>query len=348
MKPFRSSEEMLDAHELMFGEAGRQCAEVVLKWAGTLFAVPLNTLNIRVVLAPVEIGPYNRHTGYCCDGGEGKAALWDRGRSSWDRTRARPRPDLRRSCRGRSPRTLAGCEVNRRTASARLIAPRSRDQWPSRCRPKPASLKQVRVGASVAQADDAVRVVEHPADRVLVAVQELRGEHRLQVVGEGDVEHRVERVAAVGAGDRGDAALLVPAEIGSHRLDDMDLVPFAVEEAKRRRRLQLGADGVAERAVGEHRLELAARAAERRLPARQAFDRIRRREGEVHRQRTARDLAEQAVAARVGGGDGVEVVEHRLGAMLLWSSAATITGRPVAAASDSRNATFVCAPLVSM
>jgi hypothetical protein len=32
MKPFRSTEEML-AHELMFGSAGRQCAEIVLKWA---------------------------------------------------------------------------------------------------------------------------------------------------------------------------------------------------------------------------------------------------------------------------------------------------------------------------
>jgi hypothetical protein len=74
MKPFRSSEEMLDAHEAMFGEAGRQCAEVVLKWATTLFAVPLEVLNIRIVLAPVELGPYNRHAGYCY-GGEGKGAL---------------------------------------------------------------------------------------------------------------------------------------------------------------------------------------------------------------------------------------------------------------------------------
>src|SRR4029077_1678533 len=74
MKPFRSSEAMLDAHEAMFGEAGRQCAEVVLKWATTLFAVPLEVLNIRVVLAPVELGPYNRHAGYCY-GGEGKGAL---------------------------------------------------------------------------------------------------------------------------------------------------------------------------------------------------------------------------------------------------------------------------------
>jgi len=64
VKPFRSPQEMLRAHELMFGEAGRQCAGVVLKWATTLFAVPLDNLNIRVVLAPVELGPYNRHNGY--------------------------------------------------------------------------------------------------------------------------------------------------------------------------------------------------------------------------------------------------------------------------------------------
>jgi hypothetical protein len=64
MKPFRSAAEMLDAHELMFGMAGRRCAELVVKWATTLFAVPLDSLNIRVVLAPIELGPYNRHAGY--------------------------------------------------------------------------------------------------------------------------------------------------------------------------------------------------------------------------------------------------------------------------------------------
>jgi hypothetical protein len=64
MKPFRTREQMLDAHELMFGAAGRRCAEIVLRWAETLFAVPLDALNIRIVLAPVELGPYNRHVGY--------------------------------------------------------------------------------------------------------------------------------------------------------------------------------------------------------------------------------------------------------------------------------------------
>ena len=64
MKPFASADEMLAAHELMFGPAGRICAELVLRWAPNLFAVPLDPLAVRVVLAPVEIGPYNRHVGY--------------------------------------------------------------------------------------------------------------------------------------------------------------------------------------------------------------------------------------------------------------------------------------------
>ena len=74
MKPFQSPHQMLDAHEQMFGEAGRQCAEIVLRWARDLFAVPLDVLNIRVVLAPIELGPYNRHSGYCA-GGEGQGAF---------------------------------------------------------------------------------------------------------------------------------------------------------------------------------------------------------------------------------------------------------------------------------
>jgi len=64
MKPFQSPKEMLDTNRCSV--AGRQCAEIVLRWAGTLFAQPLDALNIRVVLAPVELGPYNRHAGGNC------------------------------------------------------------------------------------------------------------------------------------------------------------------------------------------------------------------------------------------------------------------------------------------
>jgi hypothetical protein len=78
MMPFQSPDEMLTAHALMFGDAGRQCAEVVLKWAATLFAVPLEVLNIRVVLAPIELGPYNRHVGYAYERGQGAFILGNR------------------------------------------------------------------------------------------------------------------------------------------------------------------------------------------------------------------------------------------------------------------------------
>jgi hypothetical protein len=42
----------------------------VLKWSATSFAVPLDGLNVRVVLAPIELGPYNRHAGYQYGEGE--------------------------------------------------------------------------------------------------------------------------------------------------------------------------------------------------------------------------------------------------------------------------------------
>jgi hypothetical protein len=70
MKPFKSPKQMLDAHEAMFGEAGRFAAETALAWARKLFAVPVDPLSVRIILAPVEMGPYNRHTGYCFDGAE--------------------------------------------------------------------------------------------------------------------------------------------------------------------------------------------------------------------------------------------------------------------------------------
>ena len=49
-----------------------------MRRAGTLFAVALDALNIRVVLAPIEIGPYNRHAGYHYEPGEGAFILGNR------------------------------------------------------------------------------------------------------------------------------------------------------------------------------------------------------------------------------------------------------------------------------
>ena len=174
------------------------------------------------------------------------------------------------------------------------------------------------VGAGVAQADDAVRVVQHAADRLFVAVEQLRGEDGAQVFGDGQVEHHVERVAALGARDVGHVHLLEPRVRGQCHLDHLDLVPFIVEEPEGRRRREFGAHAVAERRIGEQFFQGFAGQGQRRLPTAQALDRVGRREREVHRQRAARHLAEQPVPARVGRGDGIEVVEHglRVGAVV--------------------------------
>jgi hypothetical protein len=55
----------------MFGEAGRTAATIVLHWAPILFDVPIDPLSVRVVLAPHEMGGYNRHAGYHSGDGAG-------------------------------------------------------------------------------------------------------------------------------------------------------------------------------------------------------------------------------------------------------------------------------------
>jgi len=63
MRRFDSVAEMVAVHEAMFGDAGRYCAEAIVRSA-TAFDEPVDALAIRIMLAPVEIGPYNRHSGY--------------------------------------------------------------------------------------------------------------------------------------------------------------------------------------------------------------------------------------------------------------------------------------------
>ena len=63
MTPFASTDQMIETHERMFGDAGRFCAEALCRYIH-LFDEPFDPLRIRIVLAPVEIGPYNRHYGY--------------------------------------------------------------------------------------------------------------------------------------------------------------------------------------------------------------------------------------------------------------------------------------------
>jgi len=53
---------MISHHALMYGEIGQIAAEAVVRW-GSLWP-GLDALDFRILLAPVELGPYNRHLGY--------------------------------------------------------------------------------------------------------------------------------------------------------------------------------------------------------------------------------------------------------------------------------------------
>ena len=132
--------------------------------------------------------------------------------------------------------------------------------------PEAGVVEEGQVRARVAEADDAVRVVQHAADRLLVAVEQLRGEDRAQVLGERQVEHHVERVRRLARRrSRRCSAARARACARPRDLDHLDLVPLAVEEAEGRRRRELGAHAVAEGAVGQSALER--RAVQRRAPA---------------------------------------------------------------------------------
>jgi len=97
-----------------------------------------------------------------------------------------------------------------------------------------------------------------------------------------------------GLGERADGALLV---LGARRADDAHLVPFAVEDAEMRRLGQLGTDGVAELLFPNFRFERFTFEGQGRLPGFQAFERVGRVQGELHRQRAARDRADQAMSS---------------------------------------------------
>ena len=148
-----------------------------------------------------------------------------------DRTASGRRPGLRFS-RPRSwmPNSLAGWPLRRCTACAVSSTPRSRLQWPSRCRPKPASQKKVRCAPASRQRDVDVGIGQDLADLLVVVVQQLRHEQRVEVLRQREVEDAVERVLAGLLRKIGERRALELAVLLLRRLDDEQLVPFAVEQ----------------------------------------------------------------------------------------------------------------------
>jgi hypothetical protein len=62
IRPFSSADEMVWYHVMLYGSLGQIAAEAVLRWAPLWPGI--NPLDFRIVLAPIELGPYGKHIGY--------------------------------------------------------------------------------------------------------------------------------------------------------------------------------------------------------------------------------------------------------------------------------------------
>jgi len=77
-----------------------------------------------------------------------------------------------------------------RTARSMDMMPRSRTQWPSTCRPAPASQKNSRCAPASESEMSAFVVIQHAGQRGLVGVEQGGDEHGLEILGERKIEQQ--------------------------------------------------------------------------------------------------------------------------------------------------------------
>ena len=143
------------------------------------------------------------------------------------------------------------------------------------------------VGPSVRKAHQAIGVVEHAAHRVFIRIEQRRREYRVQLLGNGEVKHEVQRVLAGFPRQIGNGALFENRMGTVGHFDDLDLIPFAIEQAEIGGGRNLGAHGVAKRLGANGLHEGLALQSQCGLPGLQALDRVGRVQGEIHRERAA-------------------------------------------------------------
>ncbi len=121
-------------------------------------------------------------------------------------------------------RLHVGEEVHGLLERQELVGPTRREQ-----RRRVAERRQhVEVRAGVGRADDDTRVAPRlgpQSPRLRVVAPRRRHEHRAELVGDDDVEHRVERVGAALGGDVGDGAAREALVLGRKGLADLEPVP---------------------------------------------------------------------------------------------------------------------------
>ena len=147
----------------------------------------------------------------------------------------------------------------------------------------------------------------HP---LIDGVKEQPEEGGLQILLQPEVEHHVERVAALLAGDVGDIAIGQPGVLAQGRYGDDDALPVALKHRAGARLAQILAETLAEPGIAEHRFQLLGRIRLDRLEGFVAVERIGAFEREIERQGLTGQLDMDLVAACLGGGAGLEHLDR--------------------------------------
>ena len=94
-------------------------------------------------------------------------------------------------------------------------------------------VEKCQVRARVAERHQAVRVVQQLRDCLCVAVEQLRGEHGLQVFSQRQIQHKVQGLHTELLRQFGHTVLLVFLVFLFCGLHHMHFVPFVVEQTER-------------------------------------------------------------------------------------------------------------------
>src|SRR6185312_10198262 len=87
------------------------------------------------------------------------------------------------------------------------------------------------MSARIRQGDDAVRIAQHRADRLLVRVQQRSGKERVEVLRKAQIEQEVDRMLAFPRREHIDRAAFELRVLGPGGLRDEHLLPLAIEHA---------------------------------------------------------------------------------------------------------------------
>jgi hypothetical protein len=118
----------------------------------------------------------------------------------------------------------------------------------------------------IGERDAGVGIAQHAAHRGLVGVEQSRGEDAVEIFRKAKIEQPVERRLSRLDGKRGDASALETAILRPRRFDELELLPFAVEEAHRCRARQLLDDAAAKLGIGIDATQRLASRPHRRQP----------------------------------------------------------------------------------